>query len=161
MVAGGAIIRVSYQVDADGLLSVNAREMISGVESHIEVKPSYGLSENDITSMLQDSFSYAKDDMKARALREQQVEADRMIEDLGAALAKDGLALLDEAEYNCLEVAVKELQIVRDSSTEHRVLMRQIESVGKVSEEFAARRMDASIKNALAGQSLDDVENTL
>jgi molecular chaperone HscA len=161
MVAGGATIRVAYQVDADGLLSVNAREMISGVESHIEVKPSYGLDENEITSMLQDSFSYAKDDMKARALREQQVEADRMIEDLGAALAKDGRALLDEAEYNCLEVAVKELQAVRDSSTEHRVLMRQIESVGKVSEEFAARRMDASIKNALAGQSLDDVENTL
>ena len=161
MVAGGAKIRVAYQVDADGLLSVNAREMISGVESHIEVKPSYGLNENEITSMLQDSFSYAKDDMKARALREQQVEADRMIEDLTAALAKDGRALLDEAEYNCLEVAVKELQVVRESSTEHRVLMRQIESVGKVSEEFAARRMDASIKNALAGQSLDDVENTL
>jgi molecular chaperone HscA len=161
MVAGGAKIRVAYQVDADGLLSVNAREMISGVESHIEVKPSYGLNENEITSMLQDSFSYAKEDMQARALREQQVEADRMIEDLGAALAKDGRALLDEAEYNCLEVAVKELQVVRDSSTEHRVLLRQIESVGKVSEEFAARRMDASIKNALAGQSLDDVENTL
>ena len=161
MVAGGAKIRVAYQVDADGLLSVNAREMISGVESHIEVKPSYGLNENEITSMLQDSFSYAKEDMHARALREQQVEADRMIEDLGAALVKDGRALLDEAEYNCLEVAVKELQVVRDSSTEHRVLLRQIESVGKVSEEFAARRMDASIKNALAGQSLDDVENTL
>lgn len=161
MVAGGAKIRVAYQVDADGLLSVNAREMISGVESHIEVKPSYGLNENEITSMLQDSFSYAKEDMQARALREQQVEADRMIEDLGAALVKDGRALLDEAEYNCLEVAVKELQVVRDSSTEHRVLLRQIESVGKVSEEFAARRMDASIKNALAGQSLDDVENTL
>ena len=161
MVAGGAKIRVAYQVDADGLLSVNAREMISGVESHIEVKPSYGLNENEITSMLQDSFSYAKEDMQARALREQQVEADRMIEDLGAALAKDGRALLDEAEYNCLEVALKELQVVRDSSTEHRVLLRQIESVGKVSEEFAARRMDASIKNALAGQSLDDVENTL
>jgi len=161
MVAGGAKIRVAYQVDADGLLSVNAREMISGVESHIEVKPSYGLNENEITSMLQDSFSYAKEDMQARALREQQVEADRMIEDLGAALAKDGSALLDKAEYNCLEVAVKELQVVRDSSTEYRVLLRQIESVGKVSEEFAARRMDASIKNALAGQSLDDVENTL
>ena len=161
MVAGGAKIRVAYQVDADGLLSVNAREMISGVESHIEVKPSYGLNETEITSMLQDSFSYAKEDMQARALREQQVEADRMIEDLGAALAKDGSALLDKAEYNCLEVAVKELQVVRDSSTEHRVLLRQIESVGKVSEEFAARRMDASIKNALAGQSLDDVENTL
>jgi len=161
MVAGGAKIRVAYQVDADGLLSVNAREMISGVESHIEVKPSYGLNENEITSMLQDSFSYAKEDMQARALREQQVEADRMIEDLGAALAKDGSALLDKAEYNCLEVAVKELQVVRDSSTEYRVLLRQIESVGKVSEEFAARRMDASIKKALAGQSLDDVENTL
>ena len=161
MVAGAAKIRVTYQVDADGLLSVNAREVVSGAESHIEVKPSYGLDENEITNMLQDSFSYAKDDMKARALREQQVEADRMIEDLNAALQKDGRALLDDAEYHCLEVALKALQEVRDSSTEHRILARQIESVGKISEEFAARRMDASIKSALAGQSLDDVENNL
>ena len=161
MVAGAAKIRVTYQVDADGLLSVNAREVVSGAESHIEVKPSYGLNENEITNMLQDSFSHAKDDMKARALREQQVEADRMIEDLRAALQKDGRALLDDVEYQCLEVAVKELEMVRDSSTEHRVLARQVESVGKVSEAFAARRMDASIKNALAGQSLDDVETNL
>jgi len=161
MVAGAAKIRVTYQVDADGLLSVNAREVVSGAESHIEVKPSYGLNENEITNMLQDSFSHAKDDMKARALREQQVEADRMIEDLRAALQKDGRALLDDVEYQCLEVALKELKVVRDSSTEHRVLARQIESVGKVSEVFAARRMDASIKSALAGQSLDDVETNL
>ena len=161
MVAGAAKIRVTYQVDADGLLSVNAREVVSGAESHIEVKPSYGLNENEITNMLQDSFSHAKDDMKARALREQQVEADRMIEDLRAALQKDGRALLDDVEYQCLEVALKELKMVRDSSTEHRVLARQIESVGKVSEAFAARRMDASIKHALAGQSLDDVETNL
>ena len=139
MVAGGAKIRVTYQVDADGLLSVTARETISGVESRIEVKPSYGLQENEITEMLQDSFSHAREDMQARALREQQVEADRMIEDLQAALAKDGATLLDGEEFQCLEVAVKELQEVRANSTEHRVLARQIESVGKVSEEFAAR----------------------
>jgi molecular chaperone HscA len=161
MVAGGAKIRVTYQVDADGLLSVAARETISGVESRIEVKPSYGLQENEITEMLQDSFSHAREDMQARALREQQVEADRMIEDLQAALTKDGSSLLDDDELQCLEVAVKELQEVRANSTEHRVLARQIESVGKVSEEFAARRMDASIKSALAGQSIDDVETNL
>ena len=161
MVAGAAKIRVTYQVDADGLLSVTARETTSGVESRIEVKPSYGLEEGEITQMLQDSFSHAREDMQARALREQQVEADRMIEDLQAALQKDGAELLDEEEYQCLEVALKELAQVRASSTEHRVLARQIESVGKVSEEFAARRMDASIKSALAGQSIDDVETNL
>lgn len=161
MVAGAAKIRVTYQVDADGLLSVTARETTSGVESRIEVKPSYGLEEGEITRMLQDSFSHAREDMQARALREQQVEADRMIEDLQAALQKDGAELLDEEEYLCLEVALRELEEVRASSTEHRVLARQIESVGKVSEEFAARRMDASIKSALAGQSIDDVETNL
>ena len=161
MVAGAAKIRVTYQVDADGLLSVTARETTSGVESRIEVKPSYGLEEGEITQMLQDSFSHARDDMQARALREQQVEADRMIEDLQAALQKDGAALLDKEEYQCLEVALRELEEVRASSTEHRALARQIESVGKVSEEFAARRMDASIKSALAGQSIDDVETNL
>jgi len=161
MVAGGAKIRVTYQVDADGLLSVTAKETVSGVESRIEVKPSYGLQENEITDMLQDSFSHAREDMQARALREQQVEADRMIEDLQAALEKDGSSLLDAEEFQCLEVAVAELQEVRANSTEHRVLARQIESVGKVSEEFAARRMDASIKSALAGQSIDDVETNL
>ena len=158
MVAGGAKIRVAYQVDADGLLSVSARELTSNVESRIEVKPSYGLGEEEITNMLQDSFSHARDDMQARALREQQVEADRMIEDLLAAIYKDGDALLDKEERRCLKVAIEELREVRESTTEHRPLARQIESVAKASEEFAARRMDASIKSALAGQTLDEIE---
>ncbi len=158
MVAGGAKIRVAYQVDADGLLSVSARELTSNVESRIEVKPSYGLGEEEITSMLQDSFSHARDDMQARALREQQVEADRMIEDLLAAIYKDGDALLDDEERRCLKVAIEELRELRESTTEHRPLARQIESVAKASEEFAARRMDASIKSALAGQTLDDID---
>lgn len=158
MAAGAAKIRVAYQVDADGLLSVTARELTSNVESRIEVKPSYGLGEDEITSMLQDSFSHARDDMQARALREQQVEADRMIEDLLAALYKDGDALLDEDERRCLKVAVAELRELRETTTEHRPLARQIESVAKASEEFAARRMDASIKTALAGHTLDEID---
>ena len=139
MVAGAAQIRVTYQVDADGLLNVTARELTSNVESRIEVKPSYGLAENEITQMLQDSFSYARDDMQARALREQQVEADRMIEDLLAALAKDAAELLDEDEVQCLQLAIEELQQLREDTSEHRVLARQIEAVGKMSESFAAR----------------------
>lgn len=158
MVAGGAKIRVAYQVDADGLLSVSARELTSNVESRIEVKPSYGLGEEEITRMLQDSFSHALGDMQVRALREQQVEADRMIEDLLAAIYKDGDALLDDEERRCLKVAIEELRDLRESTTEHRPLARQIESVAKASEEFAARRMDASIKSALAGQTLDEID---
>ena len=158
MVAGAAKIRVAYQVDADGLLSVSARELTSNVEARIEVRPSYGIGEEEITSMLQDSFSHARDDMQARALREQQVEADRMIEDLLAAIYKDGDALLSDDERRCLTVAIQELREVRESTIEHRVLARQIESVAKASEEFAARRMDASIKSALAGHSLDEIE---
>ena len=158
MVAGAAKIRVAYQVDADGLLSVSARELTSNVEARIEVRPSYGIGEEEITSMLQDSFSHARDDMQARALREQQVEADRMIEDLLAAIYKDGDALLSDDERRCLKVAIQELREVRESTIEHRVLARQIESVAKASEEFAARRMDASIKSALAGHSLDEIE---
>jgi len=156
MVAGSAKIQVSYQVDADGLLNVSARELSSGVESSIEVKPSYGLTDNEITQMLQDSFSHARDDMRLRALREQQVEADRMLEDLRAAIDKDGESLLDATELKCLQVALDELQALRDSSDDHRQLANQLESVGKTSEEFAARRMDASIKQALAGLSLDE-----
>jgi len=156
MVAGSAKIQVSYQVDADGLLSVSAREQGSGVESRIEVKPSYGLSDTEITQMLQDSVSHARDDMQARALREQQVEADRMIEDLQAAIDKDGATLLEASELQCLQVALEELRQLRQVSQDHRQLAAQIEALGKTSEEFAARRMDASIKKALAGLSLDD-----
>ena len=156
MVAGSAKIEVTYQVDADGLLSVSAREQTSGVESRIEVKPSYGLGDAEITQMLQDSFSHAQEDMQVRALREQQVEADRMIEDLQAAIDQDAADLLDESELQCLQVALTELAQLRQTSNDHRQLARQIEVVGKTSEDFAARRMDASIKRALAGLSLDD-----
>ena len=159
MVAGAAKICVTYQVDADGLLNVSARELTSKMESHIEVKPSYGLAEDEITQMLQDSMTSAREDMLSRALREQQVEADRMTEDLLAALNKDAEALLDKNEISCLHAAIEELNKLRKESTEHRILARQIEAVGKLSENFAAKRMNASIKKALKGKSLDQIEN--
>ncbi|MBV1928583.1 MAG: Fe-S protein assembly chaperone HscA, partial [Gammaproteobacteria bacterium] len=102
MAAGAAKIRITFQVDADGLLNVAAEEINSGVQARIEVKPSYGLADDEISQMLLDSFAHAKDDMKARALREQQVEADRLIEDISAALTQDGERLLDESELGCL-----------------------------------------------------------
>jgi molecular chaperone HscA len=159
MVAGAAKIRVTYQVDADGLLSVTAKELTSNVESRIEVKPSFGLAEDEVTEMLRASFDHARDDMQARALREQQVEADRTIEDLTAALANDAEALLTAEESGCLYTGLEELQQLRTQATEHRVLARKIETLAKLSENFAAKRMDASVKAALAGQSLDDVES--
>ena len=129
------------------------------MESHIEVKPSYGLAEDEITQMLQDSLTSAREDILSRALREQQVGADRMTEDLLAALDKDAEALLDKNEINCLHAAIDELNKLRKESTEHRILARQIEALGKLSENFAAKRMNASIKKALKGKSLDQIEN--
>ena len=157
MVAGAAKIRVSFQVDADGLLNVSAKELTSGIEAHIEVKPSYGLNDDDVTRMLKESYTHAREDMQLRALREQQVDADRMYEDLLAALNEDGRQLLNDNEYHCLEVALKDLDKIRQSKN-HREIARHIEMVSKTSEEFAARRMNASIQKALAGHSLDDVE---
>ena len=157
MVAGAAKIRVSFQVDADGLLNVSAKELTSGVEARIEVKPSYGLNDEDVTRMLKESYTHAREDMQVRALREQQVDADRMYEDLLAALKEDGRQLLNDDEYHCLEVALKDLDKIRHSQN-HREISRHIEMVSKTSEEFAARRMNASIQKALAGHSLDEVE---
>lgn len=157
MVAGAAKIRVSFQVDADGLLNVSAKELTSSVEARIEVKPSYGLNDEDVTRMLKESYTHAREDMQIRALREQQVDADRMYEDLLAALKEDGRQLLNDDEYHCLEVALKDLGEIRESKN-HREIARHIEMVSKTSEEFAARRMNASIQKALAGHSLDEVE---
>ena len=157
MAAGAAKIRVSFQVDADGLLSVSAKELTSNVEAHIEVKPSYGLTDAEVTTMLQSSFEHARDDMQARALREQQVEAQRLVEDLTAALAQDGRQLLSQEEYHCLQVAVEELAVFAEGN-DHRAIARHIEAVAKASEEFAARRMDSSIRKALAGHHLEDFE---
>ena len=157
MVAGAAKIRVGFRVDADGLLNVSAKELISGVEAHVEVKPSYGLDDEEVTRMLKESYTHAKGDMQARALREQQVDADRMYVDLQAALEQDGRALLNNEEYHCLEMALVDLERVRNSEN-HREIARHIEVVSKTSEEFAARRMNASIQKALTGHSLDEIE---
>jgi molecular chaperone HscA len=157
MVAGAAKIRVSFQVDADGLLNVSAKELNSGVEARVEVKPSYGLNDEDVTRMLKESYTHAREDMQARALREQQVDADRMYEDLLVALNQDGRELLSDKEYHCLEAALDDLKQVRQS-TNHREIARHIEMVSKTSEEFAARRMNASIQKALTGHSLNEIE---
>ena len=157
LVAGVAKIQVSFQVDADGLLNVSAKELTSNTESRIEVKPSYGLNDKDIARMLQESYGNAKEDMLARALREQQVDARRMHEDLFVALKNNGRELLSDTEYSCLELTLRDLDKICDSQS-YRDISHQIEAASKASEEFAARRMNVSIKKALAGHSLDDIE---
>ncbi len=160
MVAGAARIRVTFQVDADGLLNVSAREETTGVQSSIQVKPSYGLSDDEITDMLQSSFTHAEEDKQARALKEQQVEADGLLQALSAALLADGEQLLSDAEQRALIAAMENLARVRDSGTVQEI-SSEIEVVGKASEEFAARRMDASIKQALSGHSLEEFDQEL
>ena len=157
MVAGAAKIRVTFQIDADGLLSVSARELSRGIVAEIQVKPSYGLSDGEISSMLKDSYERARHDIGMRALREQQVEADRLHESLRAALARDGKILLDDKEYQALEKALDELAKMREKGT-HKEIACEIEHVAKLSEEYAARRMDSSIKEALAGHSIEEYE---
>lgn len=157
MVAGAARIRITFQIDADGLLSVSAREETSGVESSIQVKPSYGLSDGEIESMLKDSFSYAQDDIDARKLREEQVDASRVVEALNAALEEDGEKLLSSEERDRIRQAIDELVEIAQQS-DQRAIKLKIESVDKVTAEFAQRRMDASINIALAGQRVDDID---
>ncbi|SMY38513.1 Fe-S protein assembly chaperone HscA [Photobacterium andalusiense] len=156
MAAGAAHIRVTYQVDADGLLSVTAMEKSSGVQSSIQVKPSYGLSDDEIATMLRDSMTFAQDDKDARALAEQQVEADRVLEGLIAALAADGETLLSVQERDELETVMMELVQLRQSG-DTRAIEAGIKKTDKASQEFASRRMDQSIRQALAGQSIDEV----
>ena len=156
MVAGAARIRVTFQVDADGLLSVMAKEETTGVESGIQIKPSYGLTDNEIETMLRDSIAHAKDDVEARNLREQQVEADRVIEALQAALAVDG-DLLSMPERGRINDAVQALRMARDGS-DHRTIKQAIEFLNEVTTEFAARRMDNTIKQALAGHRVDEIK---
>src|SRR5438874_4143788 len=155
MVAGAARVRVTYQVDADGLLSVSARESSTGVEAAIAVKPSYGLSDEQITQMLRDSFDHAKDDVHARALTEQRVEGERMLEATEAALREDA-DLLTAEESSALR---SELEALRKtlSCTDHRTIKSGIERVNRASEAFAGRRMDRSIKRALAGRKVESL----
>jgi molecular chaperone HscA len=157
MVAGAARIRVTFQVDADGLLNVSAREELSGAHAAIEVKPSYGLTDNEIETMLRDSMSHAREDMEARRLREQQVEADRVVEALDAALAADGEALLDAGERQAIDGARQALVEAR-SGGDAETIKRAIQGVEKAGESFVARRMDQSIRRAMAGHRVEEFE---
>ncbi|NOH64228.1 Fe-S protein assembly chaperone HscA [Vibrio sp. RE88] len=156
MAAGAAHIRVTYQVDADGLLSVTAMEKSTGVQSEIQVKPSYGLSDDEVANMLRDSMTYAKDDMMARALAEQRVEADRVIEGLLAAMQADGDDLLSEAEREALIKSIESLIELRNGDSADAI-EQGIKDTDKASQDFASRRMDKSIRAALSGQSVDDI----
>jgi len=153
--AGGAHIRVTFQVDADGLLSVTAMEKSTGVESSIQVKPSYGLTDGEIASMIQDSMSYAEQDVKARMLAEQKVEAARVLESLNGALAADA-ALLSAAERQVIDEAAARLSVVAEGN-DADAIEEAIKNVDKQTQDFAARRMDKSVRVALKGQSVDEV----
>ncbi len=156
MTAGAAHIRVTFQVDADGLLSVTAMEKSTGVQAQIQVKPSYGLDESEIADMLTSSMQHAKEDMQARMLKEQQVEVARVAESLQSALAKDGKALLSEEEYAAIEQAMNNmLEIAKAEDIEP--IKAAIEKVDSISQAFAARRMDKSINQALSGQSVSEL----
>jgi molecular chaperone HscA len=152
MAAGVARVRVSFQVDADGLLSVSARESTSGVEASVTVKPSYGLADADIERMLRDSFEHAREDMHARALAEQRVDGQRLIEATRGALAADA-ALLNEQEKREIEAAMASLEKVL-AGTDHRAIKKAVEALNHATETFAARRMDEGIKRALAGRKI-------
>ncbi|HBN8231819.1 TPA: Fe-S protein assembly chaperone HscA [Pseudomonas aeruginosa] len=157
MVAGAAKIRVTFQVDADGLLGVSARELSSGVEASIQVKPSYGLTDGEIARMLKDSFDYAGDDKAARALREQQVEAQRLLEAVQSALDADGERLLDEEERLAIAAQMDSLRELAGGS-DTAAIENQIKRLSQVTDAFAARRMDATVKAALSGRRLNEIE---
>ncbi|MBW7860394.1 MAG: Fe-S protein assembly chaperone HscA, partial [Rhodocyclaceae bacterium] len=156
MVAGAARIRVTFQVDADGLLSVAAREMSSGVEASVLVKPSYGLSEHEIAEMLRQGMDHAGDDMTARALAEQRVEAGRVLEAIEQALAKDG-ELLDARERTQIDQSMAALRATLDG-TDHHAIRQAIDTLSRATDEFASRRMDKSIRGALAGRNINEIE---
>ena len=153
--AGGAHIRVTFQVDADGLLSVTAMEKSTGVEASIQVKPSYGLTDGEIASMIKDSMSYAEQDVQARMLAEQKVEAARVLESLVSALAADA-ALLSAAERQAIDDAAEQVRAAA-AGDDADAIKEAIKNIDTQTQEFAARRMDQSVRIALKGQSVDEV----
>ena len=156
MAAGAAKIRVTFQVDADGLLEVSARELTSGVNASVQVKPSYGLSDEQIADMIKASWTNVESDRSARSLREQQVEADRLVEAVSMALEEDGERLLNTQEKQAIEAQIALLVEVRNGQ-DHHAIAKQIEIMAKASDAFAAVRMDDSIKRALAGKAVDQL----
>jgi len=161
MVAGAAKISVLFQVDADGLLSVEATELSSGEKTSVVVKPSFGLTESEITGMLRDSFDKAEDDHKHRLLAESQVEADRIIYDLQSALQLDAKNVLTTEEIENLQLQIENLQKVREDSEDRDLLMMLTEKLMQSSESFAEKRMNFSIKKALSGKTLTQVEDEI
>jgi molecular chaperone HscA len=157
MVAGAARIRVTYQVDADGLLSVTAKEETSGVQTAITVKPSYGLADGDIARMLSESFQTAQVDMQLRALREEQVEAMRLIDAVNNSLNSDA-NLLSPEELHLIQEELNRLKKTSEASQDVDELRARIKALSEVTEDFAARRMNANIRRALTGKNLSDIE---
>jgi molecular chaperone HscA len=156
LAAGAAHIRVTFQVDADGLLSVSAMEKSTGVQAAIEVKPSYGLQEDDMLRMLRESVEFAEKDIKARMLVEQKVEADRVLESLRQALSKDGDALLSPEERSVINDAIQNLVNIQQGD-DTDAIKAAITALDEATSEFAARRMDSSIRQALQGHKIDEV----
>jgi molecular chaperone HscA len=152
MAAGAARVRVTFQVDADGLLSVSSKETTTGVEASVTVKPSYGLADADIERMLRDSFQHAKEDVHSRALAEQRVEGQRLLEATRSALQADS-SLLSTEEKAPIEKSMTELEGLL-SGTDHRVIKRAVDALNRATEDFAARRMDEGVRRALAGRKI-------
>jgi len=156
MAAGVARIRVTFTVDADGLLSVNAREQTSGVEARIDVKPSYGLSDDEIARMLQESFTTAEQDIKARALAEAKVDADRMLLATQGALDADG-NLLSAQERENIQALMEQLRKTAIDSHDAGLIEAATKALAKGTEGFAAERMNDSIRKALSGKNVETI----
>lgn len=156
MVAGAATIRVTYQVDADGLLSVTAMEKSTKVQASIQIKPSYGLTDEEVTQMIKSSMANAKEDMEARQLAEQRVEADRVIDTVISALQEDGAEVLSVEEFKAIEAEIQKL-ITLKQGTDRMAIQQGIKDLDLATQAFAAKRMNLSIQKALAGKAVDDI----
>jgi molecular chaperone HscA len=153
MVAGAARIRVSFAVDADGLLSVSAREQTTGVEAAVSVKPSYGLTDTEIARMLEDSFAHASDDANARALAEARVEGERIVAATEGALASDS-SLLDSAERDAIDRALRDARHALEGD-DREAIAATMSALAAATDTFAARRMDRGVSRTLAGRRID------
>lgn len=160
-VAGAARIQVLFQVDADGLLTVSALERESGVVASVDVKPSYGLSDGEIETMLRESMDHASEDMQKRALQEQKVEAARVLEAIEAALQSDGDEHLNADERATIDSLVDGLKDVVDSSSDREVIKQAVQALEKGSSEYVERRMNASVRQMMSGQGLDDIDSAV
>jgi molecular chaperone HscA len=155
MVAGAARIRVTFQVDADGLLSVSAREENSGVEAMINVKPSYGLTDDDVARMLREGFASADNDLQERTLRESRVDAERMLLATRSALQADG-DILNEKQRRIIESLLRNLEVHHEGQ-DAQAIIKAIEALAHGTEAFAAERMNRSIQQALTGRRVEDI----